>query len=35
MAQPGARLPGADRVPTDPVEIEDDLWNLVLGLAAG
>lgn len=35
VAQPGARLPGADRVPTDPVEIEDDLWNLVLGLAAG
>jgi (2R)-3-sulfolactate dehydrogenase (NADP+) len=35
VGQPGARLPGADRVPTDPVEVEDDVWKLVLGLAAG
>ena len=35
VGQPGARLPGADRVPMDPVEVEDDVWKLVLGLAAG
>jgi len=34
VEQPGARLPGADRVPTDLVDIEADLWDLVLGLAA-
>ena len=35
VGQPGARLPGADRVPMDPVEVEDDVWKLVLELAGG
>jgi len=35
IEQPGARLPGADRVPIDPVDVEDDVWKLVLELTAG
>ena len=33
--QPGARLPGADSTPMDPVEVEDDVWALVLDSAGG
>ena len=32
--QPGARLPGAGRTVINPVEVEDDLWERVLELAA-
>ena len=32
-SQPGARLPGAGRSPTDPVDVEDDLWARILELA--
>lgn len=31
--QPGARLPGADRVVPDAVDVEDDVWSTTLGLA--
>ncbi|WP_375690177.1 Ldh family oxidoreductase [Pseudooceanicola sp. LIPI14-2-Ac024] len=32
-ADPGARLPGAGRVPTDPVAVDDVLWDGVLALS--
>jgi len=31
--QSGARLPGSGRAPTDPVDVEDDLWSRLLELA--
>ena len=31
--QPGARLPGADRVVPAAVDVEDDVWSTTLGLA--
>ena len=32
-SQPGARLPGSGRVPTDPVSVEEPVWTRVLELA--
>ena len=32
--QEGARLPGAGRLPTDPVDVEDSVWTLVTELAS-
>jgi len=32
-SQPGARLPGAGKSPSDPVEVEDELWARLLELS--
>ena len=32
-SQEGARLPGAGRRPSDPVDVEDSVWTLVTELA--
>ena len=32
-SQPGARLPGAGKSPSDPVEVEDELWARILELS--
>ena len=34
QTDPGGRMPGQNRVPSDPVDVADDLWKLVTDLAA-